>query len=124
VYYYEQSGHYCVKELFNYNTANETKDLERDIENIDQKINHNAECIVELDEKIRQLLKQKEDERRKFLENETNNKLKYEELKNKYDDLLGQSKHYDKAVKNREVEADHYIGMKSQTAKIKEDLKM
>ncbi len=70
------------------------------------------------------MLKQKEDERRKFIDNEISNNLKYEELKNKYDDVAAQSKDYDKQVRNKEDDANNYVQMKLQTANVKEDLIM
>ncbi len=56
--------------------------------NIPRKIDYNANLILELEERIKQLKIQKEEHRKRFEENEKNQKIKYDNLNRKYKLLL------------------------------------
>ncbi len=98
--------------------------MKKENENIDIKISHNADTIVELDDKLNEFTDLKENEKRNFIENEENNKKKYEELKRRYENLILQSQDYEREVQSREIEVNNYNRLRNDNVRKVQDLKM
>lgn len=74
------------------------------IDRANRKIDVNMNIIIELEEKLAALLKDKEDQKTKFLEIELQDKIKHDDLEKKYRELTKKTQDYEIIEDYRENE--------------------